>query len=63
LKILVFSPQGKVIAESPVTKMCGKIIISGNRLFMTDASLNKRILEYEMQFENNTPVSSQNEDG
>ncbi|MCP5107385.1 MAG: hypothetical protein GY950_28620 [bacterium] len=61
LKILVFSPQGKVIAEAPVTKKCDEIIISGNRLFITDAFINKRILEYEMQFENNTTESTQNE--
>jgi hypothetical protein len=38
-----------VIAEAPVTKECNEIIVSGNRLFITDPFLNKRILEYEIQ--------------
>ncbi|MCP5104619.1 MAG: 6-bladed beta-propeller [bacterium] len=63
LKILVFSPQGKVIAEAPVTKECRRIIISRDHLFIVDPYENQRILEYEIQFENNTPVSTQNEDG
>jgi hypothetical protein len=51
LRILVFSTQGKVIGEAPVTKECDEINVSGNRLFMTDPFLNKRILEYEISFE------------
>ena len=49
LRILVFDPRGNVIAEAPVTKECSEIIVSGNRLFITDPFFNKRILEYEIQ--------------
>jgi hypothetical protein len=51
LRILVFDPKGKVIAEAPVTKECDDIIVSGNRLIITDPFKNKRLLEYEIQIE------------
>lgn len=50
-KILVFSPQGKVIAEAPVTDELDQFIVIGNRLYITDPLFYKRILEYEIQFE------------
>lgn len=52
LRILVFNPEGEVIAEAPVTKECDAIIVSGNRLFLADPFKNKRILEYEIQLKN-----------
>jgi hypothetical protein len=51
LKILVFSPHGKVIGEAPVTRELDRFIVSGNRIYMTDPVINKRIVEYEIQFE------------
>jgi hypothetical protein len=49
--ILVFSPAGRVIAEIPLTNYCDGIYVHGNRLFIMDAYINQRILEYEMSFE------------
>jgi hypothetical protein len=51
LKILVFNPQGKVIAEAPVTDELDGFIVSGNRLYITDPLFYKRIMEYEIQLE------------
>jgi hypothetical protein len=50
-KILVFSPQGKVIAEAPVTDELDDFIVIGNHLYITDPLFYKRILEYEISFE------------
>jgi len=50
-RLLVFNPEGKVIAETPLTVICNGIYVHGNRIFIIDGSLNQRILEYEMSFE------------
>jgi hypothetical protein len=49
--LLVFNPEGKIIAEAQLTTFCNGIHISGNRIFIVDGNLNQRILEYEMHFE------------
>ncbi len=49
-KLLVFSPEGKIIATAPLASSCGQIYIHGNRLFIVDGFYNQRILEYEMAF-------------
>jgi hypothetical protein len=51
LRLLVFNPDGKVIAEAQMTTFCNGIHINGNRIFIFDGYLNQRILEYEMSFE------------
>jgi hypothetical protein len=50
-KILVFNPQGKVIAEAPVTDELDDFMVWGNRLYITDPKFYKRILEYEIEIE------------
>jgi hypothetical protein len=50
ISILVFSPAGKVIAEAPLTFYNDGIYVHGNRLFVMDAYINQRILEYEISF-------------
>ncbi len=50
-RILVFSPEGRVIAEAPLKGYCDAIYINGNRLFIVDGYLNQRVLEYEMTLE------------
>lgn len=50
-RLLVFNPEGKVIAEAQLTTFCDGIYVYGNRIFIVDALLNQRILEYEVQFE------------
>ncbi len=49
--ILVFNSKGKIIAESPMTTLCDNIYIFKNIIFIIDALLNQRVLEYEMVFE------------
>ena len=49
--IMVFSPGGKIIAETTLTTFCDSIYISNNRIFIIDGTLNQRILEYKMIFE------------
>ena len=51
LRILVFNPEGKVIAEAPLSTRCTNMYVSGNRMFIMDTAINQRILEYEMHFE------------
>jgi DNA-binding beta-propeller fold protein YncE len=48
--ILVFDSKGKIIAESPMTTICDNIYIFKNKIFIIDALLNQRVLEYEMVF-------------
>ena len=50
-RVLVFSPEGKVIAEAQIRGYCDSMYINGNRLFMVDGNINQRVLEYEMSFE------------
>ena len=49
-RLLVFSPDGKVVAETRLTKPCQKIYVLGNRLFLIDGTIFQHILEYEMSF-------------
>jgi hypothetical protein len=51
LRILVFNPKGKAIAEASLTTYCDGIYINGNRMFVIDGYINQRILEYEIQIE------------
>lgn len=48
--IMVFSPEGKVIAEATLTTFCNGIHVSGDRLFIIDGDLNQRVLEYRVHF-------------
>lgn len=50
-RLLVFSPEGKVLAEAQLKGYCDAMYINGNRLFIVDGYLNQRVLEYEMTFE------------
>jgi hypothetical protein len=50
-RLLVFSPEGRVVAETQLTGMCERIRISGNHIFIIDGIHNQRILEYKMIFE------------
>ena len=45
-----FDPNGRIIAESPMTTLCDDIYIYDNRLFVIDGLCNQRILEYVMVF-------------
>lgn len=51
-RLLVFNPEGKIVAEAQLTTFCDGIHISGDRIFIVDGILNQRILEYKMRFEN-----------
>jgi len=50
LQLLVFSPEGKIIAQTPMTTLSDDIKIYNNRLFVLDGYYNQRILECEMIF-------------
>lgn len=50
-RLLVFSPEGKIIAEAQIIGYCDSMYINGNRLFIVDSLLNQRVMEYEMSFE------------
>jgi hypothetical protein len=50
-RVLVFNSNGKVIAETPLTTYCDGMYINGDRLFIMDAFVNQRILEYQMTFD------------
>ncbi|MCP5107182.1 MAG: hypothetical protein GY950_27595 [bacterium] len=49
-RLLVFSPEGKVIAETSLPVFCDHIYVSGNRIFIVDGTFYQRVLEYEMSF-------------
>jgi hypothetical protein len=51
LKILVFNPQGKVIAEAPVTVEFNDFMVIGNHLYIADPLYLKQILEYKISIE------------
>ncbi len=50
-RLVVFSPEGKVIAEAKLKTFCDGIHISGDRLFVIDGYFYQRVLEYKMHFE------------
>jgi len=50
-RLLVFDSEGKIIAQAQLTTFCNDIHISDDRIFILDGSLNQRILEYRMVFE------------
>jgi sugar lactone lactonase YvrE len=50
-RLMVFKPDGKVIAEAQLATMCDGIYLYGNRIYILDGSYNQRILEYQLQFE------------
>ncbi|MCP5107180.1 MAG: hypothetical protein GY950_27585 [bacterium] len=49
--LLVFNPEGKVIAEALLPNLCEGIHINGNRLFVVEGDFYQRIQEYEISFE------------
>lgn len=49
-RVLVFNPQGKIIAAAPLTTFCDGIYVKGDRLFVVDGMFNQRVLEYRMIF-------------
>lgn len=51
-RMVVFAPNGKVIAEAQMTTLCDNIYIHENKIFVIDGLVNQRILEYEMSFAN-----------
>lgn len=50
-RLLVFDPDGKIVAEAQMTSLCNGIRISGDRIFVIDGFINQRILEYKMHFD------------
>jgi sugar lactone lactonase YvrE len=52
--VMVFSPEGKIVAEAALTTFCDGIHVSGNRIFIIDGTLNQRVLEYRMHFVDGT---------
>jgi len=51
-QLLVFNPDGKIIAKVQLSTLLGKIQIHGDRLFIVDGRYNQQILEYQMTFKN-----------
>ncbi|MCP5106174.1 MAG: hypothetical protein GY950_22500 [bacterium] len=49
-RLLVFNPDGRVIAEAQLTNFCDAIYIHNDRIFIGDGLFNQRILEYRMTF-------------
>lgn len=47
-RLLVFNPDGKIIAEAQLESVCDGIHVHGDRLFIIDGSINQRIREYRM---------------
>lgn len=50
-RLLVFNPNGRIIANTQLTTFCDGIYIFGNRIFIIDGLLNQRVLEYKIRFE------------
>jgi hypothetical protein len=50
-QLLVFNPEGKIIAQSLLPNIGDTIHIKGNRLFVVDWAYHQRVLEYEMTIE------------
>jgi len=46
--VLVFNENGEIYGEAPIKGMCDDIYIHKNKLFIIDAYINQRILEYEI---------------
>lgn len=51
-RILVFNPDGKIIAVGKFNNLCQSIYVSGDRLFLIDGHYNQHIREYKMTFKN-----------
>jgi sugar lactone lactonase YvrE len=51
-RLLVFNPEGRIIAEAAMTTFCDDLYIFADRIFIVDGLCNQRILEYEMSFMN-----------
>lgn len=50
-EILVFGPDGKIIAKAPFEDYPGKMYIKGNRIFFAEGFIRQRILEFEYRVE------------
>ncbi len=48
--LLVFDPNGKIIAETQLSTLCDGIYINDKRIFVIDGVCNQRVMEYEMDF-------------
>jgi hypothetical protein len=61
-KLLVFNPNGKVIAETSLSTKCDRMYLYSNRLYIIDGKYNQRIIEYKVHFSNdgNKKPSSEN---
>ncbi|MCP4218008.1 MAG: 6-bladed beta-propeller [bacterium] len=51
--LLVFSPEGKVIASKQLNVFCDKIYVHGDQLFIVDTYMGMKIHQYKMSFTNN----------
>jgi sugar lactone lactonase YvrE len=47
-RLLVFSPEGSIIASAKLNVFCDKIYVFQNRLFVIDCYMTMKIYEYEM---------------
>ncbi|MCP4218007.1 MAG: 6-bladed beta-propeller [bacterium] len=52
-RLLVFSPEGKVIASKQLNVFCEKIYVHGDELFIVDTYMGMKIHQYKMSFTNN----------
>jgi len=49
-KLMVFNPQGKIIAACQLNVYCDKIYIYGDHLFIIDTNMGMKIYEYQITF-------------
>jgi hypothetical protein len=50
IRLLVFSPEGKIIAQAKITALFPQLYINGDRIFLIDGTYNQQIQEYKMIF-------------
>jgi hypothetical protein len=50
IRLLVFSPEGKIIAQAKISPFFPQLYIHGDRIFIIDGIYNQRIQEYKMIF-------------
>ncbi len=55
LQLLVFSPNGKIIAQVKISPYHPSLYIHGDRIFFIDGKYNQWIQEYKMIFKTGTP--------
>jgi len=54
IRLFVFSPEGKILAQAKIPGFYQRLYIHGDRLFVIDGNYNQQIQEYKMIFKTET---------